>query len=107
MFNLAIFAVLLSSLFATPVDTNLLRLDEVTVTAVHRHASTVSSQSSVEVTSQKLNEQLQSSLAQSLNSIAGVQAASIGSGQARPAIRGMGFNRLAIVHDAIRHEGQQ
>ena len=107
MFNLAIFAVLLSSLFATPVDTNLLRLDEVTVTAVHRHASPVSSQSSVEVTSQKLNEQLQSSLAQSLNSIAGVQAASIGSGQARPAIRGMGFNRLAIVHDAIRHEGQQ
>lgn len=88
-------------------DTALFHIDEVTVTAGHNHASPITSQSSVEVSSDELNEQLQSSLAQSLNSIAGVQASSIGSGQSRPAIRGLGFNRLAIVHDGIRHEGQQ
>lgn len=100
-------AVLLSVLTGMPVDSSSLRLEEVTVTAVHRHSSPITSQSSVEVPAEQLKEQLQSSLAQSLNGIAGVQASSIGSGQARPAVRGMGFNRLAVVHDGIRHEGQQ
>ena len=100
-------AVLLSVLPAAPTDSTPLHLEEVTVTAVHRHVSPITSQSSIEVATEHLNEQLQSSLAQSLNGIAGVQASSIGSGQARPAVRGMGFNRLAVVHDGIRHEGQQ
>ncbi len=88
-------------------DTSLFHLDEVTVTAVHRHVNPINSQSSVEVDAALLTEQIQPSLAQSLNSIAGVQASSIGSGQSKPAIRGLGFNRLAILHDGIRHEGQQ
>lgn len=100
-------AVLLSVTGMSLSDTALFHIDEVTVTAGHSHASPITSQSSVEVHSEQLNEQIQSSLAQSLNSIAGVQASSIGSGQSRPAIRGLGFNRLAIVHDGIRHEGQQ
>ena len=43
----------------------------------------------------------------SLRSIPGVQARSIGSGQSKPAIRGMGFNRIAVAVDGIKHEGQQ
>ncbi len=100
-------AVLLSVEEATTIDSTSLRLEEVTVTAVHRHASPIASQSSIDVDSEHLHEQVQTTLAQSLNSIAGVQASSIGSGQSRPAIRGMGFNRIAIMHDGIRHEGQQ
>ena len=99
--------VLLSAGMATPLDTSMLRLDEITVTATHRHVSPIQSQSSVEVETEFLSEQIQSSLAKSLDAVAGVQASSIGSGQSRPAIRGLGFNRLAIVHDGIRHEGQQ
>jgi len=98
---------LLSAGMAAPLDTSMLRLDEITVTASHRHTNPITSQSSVEVDEQYLSEQMQSSLAKSLDAIAGVQASSIGSGLSRPAIRGLGFNRLAIVHDGIRHEGQQ
>ena len=100
-------AVLLSVSPAMPLDTSELHLDEVTVTATHRHVSPIVSQTSVAVQSEQLNQQIQSSLAKGLDAIAGVQSSSIGSGQAKPAIRGLGHNRLAVVHDGIRHEGQQ
>ena len=100
-------AVLLSVEMAVPLDTGMLHLDEITVTATHRHDNPIVSQSSVDVDAEFVSEQLQSSLAKSLDAIPGVQASSIGSGQSRPAIRGLGLNRIAIVHDGIRHEGQQ
>ena len=100
-------AVLLSAEMAVQLDTSMLHLDEITVTAAHRHTNPIVSQSTVDVDAAYVNEQLQPSLAKSLDAIPGVQASSIGSGQSRPAIRGLGFNRLAIVHDGIRHEGQQ
>ena len=106
-FAISLCAVLLSVNVAVPVDTGMLHLDEVTITATYHHANPISSQSSVEVDAGFLNEQMSVSLAKGLDAIAGVQASSIGSGQSRPAIRGMGFNRLAVIHDGIRHEGQQ
>ena len=99
--------VLLSVGLTSPLDTNLLHLEEITVTAPHQHVSPIVSQTTVEVDAEFLDEQIQSSLAKSLDAIAGVQASSIGSGLSRPVIRGLGFNRLAVVHDGIRHEGQQ
>lgn len=100
-------AVLLSVKVPVEPDTTDLRIEEVTVTAVHRHQNPVASLNSVAVEAEQLNGQIPSSLSKGLSSIAGVQASSIGSGQSRPAIRGMGFNRLAVIHDGIRHEGQQ
>ncbi|MBR1928386.1 MAG: TonB-dependent receptor [Paludibacteraceae bacterium] len=100
-------AVLLSIPASVETDTTDLQIEEVTVTAPHRHVSYIVSQSSVEVDADYVTTQMQGSLAKSLESIAGVQASSIGSGLSRPAIRGLGFNRLAIIHDGIRHEGQQ
>ncbi|MCR5049821.1 MAG: TonB-dependent receptor [Paludibacteraceae bacterium] len=100
-------AVLLSVVMASPVDTGLLHIDEVVVTASHVHADPISSQSSVTVTTDYLNERMPVSLSKGLDGVAGVQSSSIGSGQSKPAIRGLGFNRLAVMHDGIRHEGQQ
>lgn len=100
-------AVLLSIPASVETDTTDFQIEEVTVTAPHRHVSYIVSQSSVEVDADYVTTQMQGSLAKSLESIAGVQASSIGSGLSRPAIRGLGFNRLAIIHDGIRHEGQQ
>ncbi|MBO4691083.1 MAG: TonB-dependent receptor [Paludibacteraceae bacterium] len=100
-------AVLLSVGMVAPLDTSDFHLSEVTVTATHRHVNPISSQTSITVESDRLNQQVPTSLAKGLDAIAGVQASSIGSGQSRPAVRGMGFNRLAIMHDGIRHEGQQ
>jgi iron complex outermembrane receptor protein len=47
------------------------------------------------------------SLMQSLERLPGVQAMSIGSGQSKPAIRGLGFNRMLVAENGVKHEGQQ
>ena len=44
---------------------------------------------------------------QTLEGVPGVKAMAIGSGQSKPTIRGLGFNRLAVTEDGIKHEGQQ
>ena len=62
---------------------------------------------SVEVGRGFIENNFSGTLMQSLRSIPGVQARSIGSGQSKPAIRGLGFNRIAVVLDGIKHEGQQ
>lgn len=62
---------------------------------------------SVEVGRNFIEKQFSPSLSQSLSTIPGVQARAIGSGQSKPAIRGLGFNRIAVAVDGIKHEGQQ
>ena len=47
------------------------------------------------------------SLMQSLSQIPGVKAITIGSGQSKPVIRGLGFNRMAVCENGIKHQGQQ
>ena len=42
------------------------------------------------------------SLMQPLKGVPGVKAMSIGSGQSKPAIRGLGFNRMAVAMSANR-----
>ena len=62
---------------------------------------------SVEVGRNYIENNFSGTLMQSLSSIPGVQARTIGSGQSKPAIRGLGFNRIAVAVDGIKHEGQQ
>lgn len=47
------------------------------------------------------------SLMQTLERLPGIQTIGIGSGQSKPLIRGLGFNRLVVVDNGIKHEGQQ
>jgi len=44
---------------------------------------------------------------QTLKKIAGVSSITIGSGQSKPVIRGLGFNRVAVIQKGIKHEAQQ
>ena len=62
---------------------------------------------SIEVGRNYIENHFSASLSQSLSTIPGVQARAIGSGQSKPAIRGLGFNRIAVAVDGIKHEGQQ
>ncbi|MBR4821678.1 MAG: TonB-dependent receptor, partial [Bacteroidales bacterium] len=62
---------------------------------------------SVEVGRNYIENNFSGTLAGSLSAIPGVQARAIGSGQSKPAIRGLGFNRIAVAVDGIKHEGQQ
>jgi len=66
-----------------------------------------SSQSTVKVSQEYLRQNFAGSLMQTLEGIPGVKAMAIGSGQSKPTIRGLGFNRLAVSQDGIKHEGQQ
>ncbi len=54
-----------------------------------------------------LKQNLGGSLMQSLERLPGVSTIDIGAGQSKPVIRGLGFNRVVVVENGIKHEGQQ
>ena len=49
----------------------------------------------------------ESSLMQTLEKIPGVSTITIGSGNSKPVIRGLGFNRVVVVQNGIKHQAQQ
>lgn len=54
-----------------------------------------------------LENNRENSLMQTLEKIPGVSTISIGSGQSKPVIRGLGFNRVVVVQNGIKHQAQQ
>lgn len=54
-----------------------------------------------------LKQNLGGSLMNSLERLPGVTTIDIGSGQSKPVIRGLGFNRVVVVENSIKHEAQQ
>ncbi|MDR0699169.1 MAG: TonB-dependent receptor [Tannerella sp.] len=83
-------------------------LNEVIVNAYSkRNVQMRSSQNVVQISESLLKRNFSGSLMHSLEKIPGVKAMSIGSGQSKPAIRGLGFNRLLVAENGIKHEGQQ
>lgn len=90
------------------VNDTTVMLNTVTVTGQsHRDFQMRTSQSAVQVSHDYMETHFAGSLMQTLEGIPGVKAMSIGSGQSKPTIRGLGFNRLAVSEDGIKHEGQQ
>ena len=105
MISILCFAALLS--LAEPADTTI-QMGEVEVRGTARqHQQMKTSQSSVQVTKDYLEQNFSGSLMQTLQGIPGVKAMSIGSGLSKPTIRGLGFNRMAVTEDGVKHEGQQ
>ena len=92
---------------AAPSDSTI-TLGGVTVTGqARRDYQMKASQSSIQISHDYLETNFAGSLMQTLQGIPGVKAMSIGSGQSKPTIRGLGFNRMAVSEDGIKHEGQQ
>jgi len=54
-----------------------------------------------------LKQNMGGSLMNSLERLPGVTTIDIGSGQSKPVIRGLGFNRVVVVENSIKHEAQQ
>jgi len=54
-----------------------------------------------------LRENFTGNFIQTLQQIPGVRSMDIGSGFSKPVIRGMGFNRVAVLENGIKQEGQQ
>ena len=96
-------AALLCAMTDTVID-----IEEVTITDhTVRTVQTNTTLPSIQLTHDYLQQNFSGSLMQTLQGIPGVKAMSIGSGQSKPTIRGLGFNRMAVAEDGIKHEGQQ
>lgn len=54
-----------------------------------------------------IQRNLGGSLMQTLSRMPGIKTIGIGSGQSKPLIRGLGFNRVMVTDKGIKHEGQQ
>ncbi len=90
-----------------PMDTTI-ELENVTVSGQRRRDYQMrTSQTAVQVNEDYLKQNFAGSLMQTLEGVPGVKAMSIGSGQSKPTIRGLGFNRMAVTEDGVKHEGQQ
>lgn len=59
------------------------------------------------VDSRFLDENQSGSLMQTLSRMPGISSIDIGSGQSKPVIRGLSFNRVAVAENGIKHEGQE
>jgi len=54
-----------------------------------------------------IKDQFTGSLAKTLERLPGINATEIGAGASKPIIRGLGFNRVVVAENSIKHEGQQ
>jgi len=54
-----------------------------------------------------IRQHLSGSLIQSLERLPGLHGMDIGSGQSKPLIRGLGFNRIVVAENGVKHEAQQ
>ena len=61
----------------------------------------------VRANKQFIEENFSGSLMQTLSRLPGVQAMNVGSGESKPVIRGLGFNRVLVAENGIKHESQQ
>ncbi|TCK80876.1 TonB-dependent receptor [Albibacterium bauzanense] len=59
------------------------------------------------VSSTFIRRNLGGSLMKSLERFPGIKTIGIGSGQSKPLIRGLGFNRVVVIDNGVKHEGQQ
>ncbi|MDR2414673.1 MAG: TonB-dependent receptor [Odoribacteraceae bacterium] len=86
-----------------------IRLEEVVITGRNypgatRHASPLP----VEITGKGFTrEDFTGNFARALGRVPGVHSMDIGSGFSKPVIRGMGFNRVVVLENGVKQEGQQ
>jgi len=83
-------------------------LQEVVITGDYAEARNREESLNLEIVNDRyLKQNLGGSLMKSLERLPGVDAMGIGSGQSKPVIRGLGFNRVVVVENGIKHQGQQ
>ena len=83
-------------------------LHEVNIhTAHHQHQDRSTTTNRISIPKEYLEHSLSGNLVKALEEMPGVQSIDIGSGFSKPMIRGAGFNRIAVVENGIKQQGQQ
>lgn len=91
-----------------PLTETNVKLNEVVVTGLTGQQKLVTSASPISVVSPKqLESQPSTNIIDAISRQPGVSQITTGSGISKPVIRGMGYNRVVVVNDGIRQEGQQ
>jgi iron complex outermembrane receptor protein len=83
-------------------------LDEVLVTGIS--SATQKQNNPVAITtinSNELNQESSTNIIDAVANVPGVSQITTGAAVSKPVIRGLGFNRVIVLHDNIRQEGQQ
>lgn len=84
------------------------QLEEVLVKDRHIQERKETESLNIEVVNQSfIQRNLGGSLMTTLSRLPGIKTIGIGSGQSKPLIRGLGFNRVVVVDKGVKHEGQQ
>lgn len=83
-------------------------LSEVVVTESYQQHQMKKTALTVDVANKDfLRKNFTGNLIQAMANIPGVQAMDIGVGTSKPMIRGMGFNRIVVLENGVKQEGQQ
>lgn len=91
-----------------PMTETSVKLDEVVITSFVGNQRVKQSPAPVSIISaRQLEAQPSSNLIDAIAHIPGVSQVTTGSGISKPVIRGLGFNRVLVVNDGVRQEGQQ
>jgi iron complex outermembrane receptor protein len=89
-------------------STNVEILTGVVISDSHKNSIIRNSALTVKVVNTDfLSKHFTGNLMQTLEQIPGVHSMNIGSGFSKPMIRGMGFNRISVIENGIKQEGQQ
>ena len=90
------------------LEESVTEIKEVAVTgqAVSSEISKIPSPISI-VTSEQLKQEASSNIIDALSSQPGISQITTGGGISKPVIRGLGFNRVVVLNDGVRQEGQQ
>lgn len=79
-------------------------LDEILIEHVKHNGHGISNQI---VSEDFIKDQFSGSLAKTLERLPGINATEIGAGASKPIIRGLGFSRVVVAENSVKHEGQQ
>ena len=91
-----------------PMTETSMKLDEVLVTSFVGNQQVKQSPAPVSIISaRQLEVQPSSNLIDAIAHQPGISQVTTGSGISKPVIRGLGFNRVLVVDDGVRQEGQQ
>ncbi|TNF42038.1 MAG: TonB-dependent receptor, partial [Bacteroidetes bacterium] len=90
------------------LEPELLTLNEITITDNYAEQRKKEESVSIEVVNdQYIKQNMGGSLMKSLDRLPGISTIDIGTGQSKPVIRGLGFNRVVVTENGIKHESQQ
>lgn len=95
-----------NEIFTVELSENTQQLNELTVSGgkILQNGSSLSLQV---VDKSFVRANASGSLMQSLSRLPGIGSMDIGSGQSKPSIRGLGFNRIVVAENGIKHQAQE